>query len=72
MEASSQELLDTLHDAACSHYVGKLVGHFPVGGWICIAAAFIKHGVTAVTSGLNDEAADAPFRNIIMEVNQGT
>ena len=29
---------------------GKLVGHLPVGGWLCVAVAFIKWRVSDVTA----------------------
>ena len=47
---------------------GKLVGHLPVGGWLCVAVAFIKRRASEVTTGWDDEIDDAPLNTVIEEV----
>ena len=46
---------------------GKLVGHFPVCGWLRVAIAFIKHLATAVTKGWNDRIKNASLSHILAE-----
>ena len=43
----------------------KLVGHFPICGWV--AVAFIKHLATAVTKGWNDRIKNTSLCNILAE-----
>ena len=46
---------------------GKLVGYFPVCGWLRVAAAFIKHLTTAVTKGWDDRIKNASLSQILAE-----
>ena len=46
---------------------GKLVGHFPVCGCLRVVAAAIKHRVTSVMSGWDDEVHDITLRCMITE-----
>ena len=46
----------------------KLVGHLPVGGWLCVAVAFIKRRASDVTVGWDDKIDDAPLNTTIKEV----
>ncbi|KFD51152.1 hypothetical protein M513_07916 [Trichuris suis] len=41
-------------------YCGRLTGHFPVCGWLRVAAAFLKRAVTAATSSW-DEAVESSW-----------
>ena len=47
---------------------GKLVGHLPVGGWLCVAVAFIKRRASDVTTGWDEKIDDAPLNTMIKEV----
>ena len=47
---------------------GKLVGHFPVCRWWCIAASFIKCHVTTVTSVWDNKSQDVSLREMITNV----
>ena len=47
---------------------GKLVGHFPVGGWLRVIARVLKRRVTAVTKGWDDPVDDASLRRVVEEV----
>ena len=47
---------------------GKLVGHLPVGGWLCVAVAFIKRRASDITAGWDDKIDDAPLNTMIKEV----
>ena len=46
----------------------KLVGHLPVGGWLCVAVAFIKRRASNVTAGWDDKIDNAPLNTMIKEV----
>ena len=46
---------------------GKLVGHFPVCGWLRVAVAFIKRLATAVTKGWDDRTKNASLSQILAE-----
>ena len=46
---------------------GKLVGHFPVCGWLRVAAASIKRRANAVTSGWDDDTCDAHLRSMLSD-----
>ena len=46
----------------------KLVGYFPVCGWLCVIAGVLKRCVTAVTKGWDDPADNAYLRRIMEEV----
>ena len=41
----------------------KLVGHLPVGAWLCVAVALIKRRISDVTSGWDDKIDDAPSQH---------
>ena len=45
----------------------KLVGHFPVCGWLRVAVAFIKRLATAVTKGWDDRIKNASLSQILAE-----
>ena len=45
----------------------KLVGHFPVCDWLRVVATAIKHHMTSVTSGWDDEVHDITLRCMITE-----
>ena len=47
---------------------GKLVGHLPVGGWLCVAVAFIKQRASDITAGWDDKIDDDPLNTMIKEV----
>lgn len=40
-------------------FCGKLVGHFPVCGWLRVATSYIKRRATAVTQGWDDPVQDS-------------
>ena len=44
---------------------GKLVGHFPVCGWLRVTVADIKRCVTSVSSGWDDEMREATLRSML-------
>ena len=46
---------------------GKLVGHFPVCGWLRVAGAAIKRRATSVLSRWDDGVRDATLRSMLME-----
>ena len=46
---------------------GKLVGHFPVCGWLRVACSILKRRASAVTKGWDDEAKDAPLHRMVTE-----
>ena len=46
---------------------GKLVGHFPVCGWLRMAVAFIKRLATAVTKSWDDRIKNASLCHILTE-----
>ena len=47
---------------------GKLVGHFPVYGWLCMIAGVSKRHVTAVTKGWDDPVDFASLKRAVEEV----
>ena len=47
---------------------GKLVEHLPMGGWLCVAVAFIKRRASDVTAGWDDKIDDTPLNTMIKEV----
>ena len=53
---------------------GKLTGHFPVCGWLCVTTAFVKRRANTVITGWDDEAQDPLLAQMIgdifMRVNQ--
>ena len=46
---------------------GKLVGHFPVCGWLRVAMVAIKRRATSVSSGWDNEVRDAALRSMQTE-----
>ena len=50
---------------------GKLVGHFPVCGWLRAATGVLKRRANAVTRGWDDEATDPPLRKMVAETVAG-
>ena len=47
---------------------GRLTGHFPVCGWLRVAAAFVKRRANAVTTGWDDETRDPMLRQMLDEI----
>lgn len=47
---------------------GKLVGHYPVCGWLRVATAFIKRKANAITERWDDVITDEEVRTLLMEV----
>ena len=47
---------------------GKLVRHLPVGGWLCVAVAFIKRRASDITAGWYVKIDSAPLNTMIKEV----
>ena len=47
---------------------GRLTGHFPVCGWLRVAAAFVKRRANAVTTGWDDETRDPMLRLMLDEI----
>ncbi len=46
---------------------GKLVGHFPVCSWLCVATAFIKNQASTPTKNLDNEVKDASLCRMLAE-----
>ena len=46
---------------------GKLVGPFPICGWLRVTVAFIKHLATAMTKGWEDRIKNASLSQILAE-----
>ena len=46
---------------------GKLVGHFPICGWLRVAVALIRHLATAVTKGWDDRIKNASLCHILVD-----
>ena len=47
---------------------GKLVGHLPVGGWLCLAVAFIKRKASDIAAGWDEKIDNAFLITMIKEV----
>ena len=47
---------------------GRLTRHFPVCGWLRVAAAFVKWRANAVTTGWDDETQDPMLRRMLDEI----
>ena len=47
---------------------GRLTGHFPVCGWLRVAAAFVKRRAIAVTTGWDDETQDPMLHRMLDEI----
>ena len=61
------EILDGLTCRRVFSLCRKLVGHFPVCGWLRVAVAFIKRLETAVTKGWDDRIKNASLSHILAE-----
>ena len=46
---------------------GRLVGHFPVCGWLCVACEVLKRRASSVTKGWDDEMGDNLLQCMISE-----
>ena len=46
---------------------GRLVGHFPVCGWLCVACGVLKRRASSVTKGWDDEMRDNLLQRMISE-----
>lgn len=49
-----------------SHSVEKLVGHFPVCGWLCVSASFVKHRTVSIASGWVTDALLKNMNDVIV------
>ena len=58
---------DVLTRRAVFSVCGRLTGHFPVSGWLCVAAAFVKRRVDTVTRW-DDETQDPMLRRMFEEI----
>ena len=47
---------------------GKLIGHFPVCGWLRTTTGMSKRWVNTVTKGWDDPINDVPHKQIVTEV----
>ena len=47
---------------------GRLLGHLPIGGWLRVAAAYIKRLANQESTGWDDEIKSPGLRSIISEV----
>ena len=47
---------------------GRLSGHFPICGWLHIAAVFVKRRANAVTTGWDDETQDPMLHWMLEEI----
>ena len=46
---------------------GRLVGHLPVCGWLCVACGIHKRQASSVTKGWDDEARDTILQRLMFE-----
>ena len=46
---------------------GRLVGHLPVCGWLCMACGIHKRQASSVTKGWDDEARDAVLQRMMFK-----
>jgi len=51
-------------------FCGKLVGHYPVCGWLRIAAAFVKRRANSVTSTWDEEIHDECLSSMLKDMLQ--
>lgn len=49
-------------------YCGKLLGHFPVCGWLRVAVAFIKRRVNYLTTSWDEAVADEQLEAMLQEI----
>ncbi|KFD72888.1 hypothetical protein M514_14792 [Trichuris suis] len=49
-------------------YCGRLTGHFPVCGWLRVAAAFLKRAVTAATSSWDEAVESSWLKTFLGEI----
>ncbi|KAK4322347.1 hypothetical protein Pmani_006904 [Petrolisthes manimaculis] len=49
-------------------YCGKLLGHFPVCGWLRVAVAFVKRRVNYLTSSWDEAVTDEQLNVILQEI----
>ena len=47
---------------------GRLTSHVPVGGWLRVAASYLKRRVTAASHGWDDEITDPELKTMITEL----
>ena len=64
------ELPPQLTRRAVFSLCGRLTSHVPVGGWLRVAASYLKRRVTAATQGWDDEITDPELQTMIMETLQ--
>ena len=64
------ELLPQLTRRAVFSLCGRLTSHVPVGGWLRVAASYLKRRVIAATQGWDDEITDPELQTMIMETLQ--
>ena len=61
-ESQILEIPDRFTRQRIFSFRGKLVGHFPVCGWLRVAVAFIKRLATVVTKGWDDRIKNTSVR----------
>jgi len=52
------------------YFCGKLVGHYPVCGWLRIAAAFVKRRANSITSTWDEEFHDKCLSSMLKDMLQ--
>ena len=62
---NAPEVLPVINCRNTFSVCGKLVGHFPICGWLRVAVAAIRQCATSVSSGWDDEVWDATLRSIL-------
>ena len=61
----SSEVLPIITRQSTFSVCGKLVGHFPVCGWLRVAVAAIKRCATPMSPGWDNEVCDATLRSML-------
>ena len=69
-EASEIELPARLTRRAIFSICGRLTSHFPVCGWLRVAASYLKRRANAVTASWDAEVTDPELRAMISETLQ--
>lgn len=62
------ELPEQLTRRSVFSYCGKLVGHFPVCGWLRVASAYVKRRVNLSTRGWDDAVVGEEPRMLLTEI----
>ena len=61
------EIPDVLTRRTVFSYCGKMVGHYPVCGWLRVATAVIKRRANYVTEGWDDVIVDEEVSKFLQE-----